>query len=88
MKKSDREDLGKMVIGFWFSKANSVKLPICRLKEEQPEGTFEVLSYPRAFIPHMDKLIDAWHKTEPPAVEKKKRARIPMKTPVYSTKNK
>lgn len=78
-----RQELGKITIGFWFTEHNTASGPICRLKEIQPEGTFEVLSYPRSFIPHLDKLVAAFHSTLPPAVEKKKRKRIPVQTPAW-----
>lgn len=73
-----RVELGKIVIQHYLHDSG-VKMPLHRAVSKEPEGDFTVLSYPKAFNPAMDRLIDEYYQQN----RNRKRKRIPFKSIKY-----
>lgn len=83
--KDQRAEIGKGIAHIYFEEGKS-KFPIVRVESIEPEGTFQVLSYPKAYNEVIDKFIDDYmveviaEQAKKKALEQpKKRQRIPYK---------
>lgn len=54
-----RRDLGQIIIKEYLS--FDIQAALHRVASVEPEGTFLVLSYPKFYIPEMDRLIKEFH---------------------------
>lgn len=70
----EKVELGKKIADVYHSK--KIKIPIQRIQSVEPTGVFNVLSYPKIFIPELDQQIREYLAFIP---DIQKRKRIPVK---------
>lgn len=83
--KDQRAEIGKGIAHIYFEEGKS-KFPIVRVESIEPEGTFQVLSYPKAYNEVIDKFIDDYMVeviAEKNAEKPRERKRKPVQKPVY-----
>lgn len=69
-----RTELGAIIIQHYIEQSG-IKRPVHKTISVEPEGTFTVVSYPKIYVPEIDRQIAEFYQKNLPKVRK----RIPMK---------
>ncbi len=89
LSQEHAQKLGETICKIWFSKKQCKYIALNKTVSTEPDGTFQVVSYPNFFIPEIDRAIHYFYLTivKLPLPLWKAKKRTGPQTPIYKSAN-